>query len=122
MYTAYRTTYGNREHLKLFFGSLFDLLAVLNLVNKDLRRFETRYKMFLYHKGSVTRNVPCYLPLALFIDKTSETPYIYVVAVSHGIFYHAKERFNRRRHVSLVHPGLFSDFVDYICFSHFVYF
>ena len=122
MYTVYRTTCDHREHLKLFFRSLFHLLTVLNLVDKDLGGFKTRNKMFFDHQSSIPGNVPGNLAFPFLVDKASETTYIDIIAIGHRILHNAKKRLHRCSHVSLIHSGLFCDFVDYICFSHFVYF
>ncbi len=107
---------------KLFFRGLFYLLAVLNLVDEDLRGFETWDEMLIDYKCSITRDISCYFPLAFLVDKTSKAPYINVITVCHGILDHTKKCFHRCGNVCLVHSGLFCDFVDYICFSHCAYF
>lgn len=122
MYSAIARPAITADTLNLFFSSLFDFFAVLYLVNKDFGRFKTGYKMLVDYQGSIPRNVPGDFALALFIDKAPETANVYIVTIGHGILHHAKKRLNRCGHVSLVHAGLFCDFVDYICFSHFVIF
>src|SRR5690606_11689917 len=107
---------------KLFFRSLFYLLAVLNLVDEDLSGLETWNEMLFDHECGVARDVSGYFPLPFFVDKTSKAPYVNIITVSHGILDDTKKCLHRCGNVSLVHSGLFCDFVDYICFSHCAYF
>lgn len=107
---------------ELFFGSLFDLLTVLDLVNEDLRRLKARDEVFLDDQGCVSGYVPRYFSLPLFIDETPKATNINVVAIRHRILHHTEKSFYRCGHVSLIYSGLFRDFVYYICFSHFLYF
>ena len=101
---------------------MFDLLAVLDLVDENLCRLKARNEVLLNDKRSVSRNVSRYFTLALLIDETTKATDINVVAVRHGILHYIEKSFYRRGYVSFVHPGLLRDFVYYICFSHFVYF
>ena len=56
------------------------------------------------------------------VDETAKAPDINVVAVCHGILHNAEKSLHRCGHISFIHSGLFSDFVYYICFSHFMIF
>ena len=108
--------------LRLLIGGLFNLLAVFDFIDKNLGRFEAGNKVLLDHKGGISGNIPCDFALALFIDEAAKATDIDIVAVRHGILHYTEKSFYRCGNVSFVHPGLLRDFVDYICFSHFVYF
>ena len=101
---------------------MFYLLAVLDLVNEDLRRLEAWNEVFFDHKSCIPRDVSGDLTLPFLIDKTAKAPDINVVAVRHRILHYTEKSFYGCGHISFVYPGLFRDFVYYICFSHFVYF
>ena len=101
---------------------LFHLLTVFNLIYKDLRRFETGNKMLVNHQSSVPGDVTGNFLFALLVDEPAKATDINIVAVCHGILHHTKKSLHRCGHISLIHSGLFGDFVYYICFSHFVFF
>ena len=112
-----------KQHLnRLFIGMLFHLLAVFNLIYEDLGRFKAWNKMLIYDQSGIPGNIPGDFLLAFLINETSEAADINIVAVSHGILHHAKKSLDRCRNIRFVNSGLFSDFVYYICFSHFVFF
>ena len=112
-----------KQHLnRLFIGMLFHLLAVFNLIYEDLGRFKAWNKMLIYDQSGIPGNIPGDFLLAFLINETSEAADINIVAVSHGILYHAKKRLHGCGNISLIHTSLLGDLVYYICFSHFVYF
>jgi hypothetical protein len=104
---------------KLFFCSLFNLLAVLDLVYEDLGWLKARDKMLLNHKSSVSGNIPGDLTFAFLVDEAAKPTDINVVTVRHGVLYNTKKSLHRCSHVSFIHSGLLRDLVYYICFSHF---
>ena len=115
-------TCGSRLLDGLFICSLFHLLAVLDLVYEDLGRLKAGNKMFVNHQSGIARDIAGDFLFAFLIDETAKAPDINIVAVCHGILHHTEKSLHRCSYISLVHPGLFGDFVYYICFSHFVFF
>lgn len=71
-----------KEHQQgLFFGMLFHLLAVLDLVYEDLGGLEARNKMFVNDKSGIAGNISGYFLFAFLVDKAAKTPDVYVMAV-----------------------------------------
>lgn len=99
---------------------MFHLLTVLDLVDKDLGRLEAWNEMLFNHQSSVSGNISRNLALAFLVDEAAEATDINVVTIRHGVLYNTKKSLHRCSHVSLIHAGLLSDLVYYICFSHFV--
>ena len=74
--------------------------------------------MFIDNQGRVARDISGYLFLSLLINKASKTPDVDVIAIRHGGFHNAEEGFHRCSNISFVNSGLFSDFVNDVCFRH----
>lgn len=71
-----------KEHQQgLFFGMLFHLLAVLDLVYKDLGRLKAWNKMFINDQRGVAGNVSGYFLFPFLVDKAAKATDIYVMAV-----------------------------------------
>ena len=106
----------------LLLFQLLYLVAVLDLVYKDLGRFEAGHKVLVDHQSGIAGNVAGYLFLALFVDKAAKTTNVDVVAIGHGGFHNAEECLHRCGNVGFIYPSLFSDFIDDVCFGHSVIF
>jgi hypothetical protein len=61
-------------------SELLHLVAVLDLVDKDLRRLEAGDEMFVDNNGSVARDVAGDLLLPLFVDETAKAADVDVLA------------------------------------------
>ena len=84
-----------KQHLnRLFIGMLFHLLAVFNLIYKDLGRLKTGDEVFIDHQSSVPGDVPGNFLFAFLVDETTEAADINVVAVCHGILHDAEKSFH----------------------------
>ena len=70
----------------LFFLELFNLIAILDLVNKDFSRFETRYKMFFNDQGGIAGNIARNLFLSLLVYKASKSTDVNVISIRHERF------------------------------------
>lgn len=79
---------------KLLFGELLYFVTVLDLIYKDLSRFEAGDKVFVDHNGGVARNIAGDFFLSFFVDETAEPPDVDILATGHGSFYDSKESFN----------------------------
>ncbi len=101
-----------------FFFQLFYFLAVLNLVHENLRRLEAWNKMLIYDQCCISGNISGYFLFSLFVDETTETPDINVIAIRHGTLNNTEKRFNRRCYVRLIYAGFFCDFINNVCFGH----
>ena len=99
---------------------MFNLLTVLDLVDKNLGRLEAWNEMLLNHEGSVSGNISRNIALAFLVDEAAKATDINVVTIRHGVLHNTKKSLHRCSHVSLIHAGLLRDLVYYICFSHFV--
>lgn len=77
--------------------------------------------MLIYYQSSIARNVPRNFLFPFLIDETTKAAYINIVAIRHGVLHHTEKSFHRCGHICFIHSCLFSDFVYYISFSHFVY-
>lgn len=99
-------------------GYLFHLVAVLDLVDKNLRRLEARDKMLVDHDGSVTRNIPRNFLLPLLVNEAAKSTDVDVLSTCHVLFDNGKECLNRSRHIGLIDPGFFSNLVDDVCLGH----
>ena len=97
---------------------MLNLVAVLDLIDEDLRRFETRYEMFVDNDGSIARNVTCNLLLPLLVDETAKAPDVDILAARHVLFHNGKECFHGCRYIRFVDAGLFCNLVNYICLRH----
>ena len=69
------------HHRKLFFSQLLYFFAVLDLVDKDLGRFKTGYKVFVNDKCRVPGDVPGNFLFPFLVDKATEPADIDVIAV-----------------------------------------
>ena len=67
--------------VRRFFFQLLYLVAILDLVYENLSRFEAWNKMFVNNQCGITRNISGNLFLPFFVDKTSETPDVNVIAI-----------------------------------------
>jgi len=67
----------------LFFLELFNLIAILDLVNKDFSRLETWHKMLFNHQGSVAGDIARDLFLSLFVYKAAKSTDVNVIAIRH---------------------------------------
>lgn len=103
---------------ELLFGKLLYLFAVLDLVDKDLGRFEAGDKMLVNDQGGIPGDIAGDFLFSFLIDETPKTPDIDVVPARHGILYHTKECLHRCGHIRLVHACLFGNLVDNVCFGH----
>lgn len=110
------------EIARLLFFQLLNLVTVLDLVHKDLCGFEAGHKMLVDDQSGVAGDVAGYLFLSLFVDKAAKTTDVDVVAIRHGRFHNAEERFHRCGNIGFVYSGLFSDFINDVCFGHSVIF
>jgi hypothetical protein len=99
-------------------GELLHLIAVLDLVDKDLGRFEAGDVMLIDDDGGIPGDVAGDFFLPLFIDETAEAPHINIMAVAHVRFHDGKERFNGVRYITFVDSGSVSDLVDDVGFGH----
>lgn len=110
--------FGHITYFYLLFFQLLYLVAILDLINEYFSRFKTGHVMFIYYQGGVARDVSGNFFLSLLIDKATKTPNVDVIAIRHGGFHNAEEGFHRCSHISFVNSGLFSDFVNDVCFRH----
>jgi hypothetical protein len=102
----------------ILFSKLLHLLAVLDLVYKNLGGLEAGDVMLLDNDGCIAGNIAGDFFLSLFIDETSKTSYINVLAASHGGFDDAKKSFYRSGNIGFVNAGFVSNLVDNVCFGH----
>ena len=102
----------------LLFSELFYFVAVLDLIDKDLRWLEAWDVVLINDDGRITRNVARDFFLSLFIDETSETANINVMPAGHRVFYNGKEGFYRRGYIRLVDASLFCNLINNVCFRH----
>lgn len=109
-------------YIYLLFFQLLYLIAILDLVHEYLSRFETGNVMFIYYQGGIAGDIPGNFFLSLLIDKAAKTSDVDVIAIRHGGFHNAEEGFHRCSYISFVNSGLFSDFVNDVCFRHNVIF
>ncbi len=105
-----------------FFFQLLYLFAILDLIDENLSRLKTGNVMFIDNQSGVPRDVSRDLLLAFLVDEAAETANVDVVPVRHGTLYYAKECFHGCRYIGFVHPSLFCDFINNVCFGHCVIF
>lgn len=103
---------------QLLFGKLLHLIAVFDLIYKDFCRFKTGDIMLINNQCCVARNVARNLLLTLLINETAKATDVNVISVGHGILHNAEKGFHRGCYISFIDSGLFSYFVDYVCFGH----
>lgn len=72
-----------KKTLCRLFLQLFNLIAVLDLIDKDFRRLEAGNKMFIDDQCGVPGDVTSNLFLALLVDKASKPADIDVISVRH---------------------------------------
>ena len=106
----------------LLYRKLLHLVAVLNLVYKDLGRLKTGYEVLVDDQRRIARNIAGYFLFPLLVNEATKAPDVDVVSVRHRRLYNAEESFNGCRYIRFVHSGLFSDFVNNVCFRHSVLF
>ena len=102
----------------LLFCQLLNLVAALNLVDKNFRGFEAGNEMLINDDRSIPGNIAGNFLLPLLINKTPEAANINVVAAGHGVFDNGKEGFYRRCYIGFVDSCLVCNLVDYVCFRH----
>lgn len=65
---------------------LFHLVAVLDLVDEDLRRLKTGNEMFVDDDSSIAGDVTSDFLFSLLIDKAAKAPDVDVLAARHILF------------------------------------
>ena len=105
---------GNR----LLLGQLLHLIAVLDLVYKDLGRLEAWDIVLINNDGCIARDVARNFFLALLVHKTPEATHINIMSTRHGILNDGKEGLNGCGNVGLVDSCLVRNLVDNVCFRH----
>ena len=78
----------------LFFRQLLYLIAVLNLVNKDLGRLKAGDIVLINHNSRVTGDIASNFFLSLLVDKASKSTDVDVLSTGHGSFYNTEESFH----------------------------
>jgi hypothetical protein len=102
----------------LFFRHLFYLVAVLDLVHKNLGWLETGYVVLVNNNGRIARDVAGDFFLSLFIDKAAEPSHIDIVTSGHIALYYIKECFYRGRNICFIDTCFVCNLVDDVGFSH----
>ena len=93
-------------------------VAVLDLIDEDFSRLKAGNEMLIDNDRGIAGNVSGNFFLSLFIDETSESTNIDIMAAGHGIFYNGKEGFNRGSDICFIDAGLLCDLIDNVCFRH----
>ena len=102
----------------LFFRQLFYLVAVLDLVDKDLSGLKTGDIVLVNHNSRVTGDIAGNFFLSLFVDKASKSTDVDILSAGHRSFNNTEESFHRGGNIGLVNSGFFSDLVDNVCLGH----
>lgn len=102
----------------LFFCKLLYLVAILDLVDKNLSRLKAGDVMLVNHDGCVARYVAGDFFLSLFVDEAAEAAHIYIVTSSHVSLYYIKECFHRGRNIGFVDTCFVCNLIDDVSFSH----
>ncbi len=74
--------------------------------------------MLLNNDGGIAGNVAGNFFLSLFIDETSESAHIDIMASGHGVFYYGKEGFYRSGDICLIDASLVCNLINNVCFRH----
>jgi hypothetical protein len=106
----------------LLFGKLLYFIAILDLINEDLGRFEAGDIMFIDHNGRVTGDIPGDLLLPFLVDEASKSPDVDILAAGHRGLDNAEKGLYGSRNVGFVNSGFFSDLSDNVCLGHGVLF
>jgi len=78
---------------RLLFRQLFHLIAALDLIHKDLRRFKTGDEVLIDHQCGITGNIPGDLFLALLVNEAPEATNVDVITIRHGGLYNTEKSF-----------------------------
>ena len=102
----------------LLLCQLLYFVAVLDLIDEDFGRLKAGNEMLIDNDSRIAGNVSGNFFLSLFIDETSESANINIMAARHGIFYNRKEGFYRGCNIGFIDAGLLCDLIDNVCFRH----
>ena len=102
----------------LLFGKLLYLIAILDLIDEDLGRFEAGDIVLIDDDGGIAGDISGDFLLSLFINEASKSADVDILAAGHRSFDNAEECFYGRRNIGLINSGFFSDLGDNVCLGH----
>ena len=92
----------------------------LNFCDKRFCRFKGRNIMCRDYDGCILGNIPCSFLCPFLNYEAPETSQIYVITGNHRMFYSFHQCFNSLLDRHLFYTSILGNFINNVCFSHFL--